>query len=119
MAYLSGDYFSYNSWDKNYSRKAKISISEAHTRIDEFIFQKTNDSGFKGYLKYIAAKEPGDLDTEDADGFLDILVPLLLRLFQWISTLFHVHIAGLIEMIFWYVFSWIWIAVGASMMDPD
>jgi hypothetical protein len=111
--YMSNYYFDYYFWNQVYAKKANITNQEANSQIEKYLQTKTGTTGFNGYLKYCIAKEPGVPDIEDAEGLLDILVPLMLRLFQWISSLFHVHIAGLIEMIFWYIFSWIWIGIGA------
>lgn len=119
FVYMSGYYFNYYFWDKLYAKKANITIQEANSKIDTYLQIKTGTKGFIGYLKYSIMKEPGELDTENTDGLLDILVPLMLRLFQWISSLFHLKIAGLIELIFWYIFSWLWIGAGFVSVKPE
>lgn len=116
--YMSTYYLDYYYWKQVYAKKANITVQDANTKIENYLQTKTGSTGFKGYLKYSIAKEPGELNTEDMDGLLDLLVPLMLRLFQWISSLFNVHIAGLIEMVFWYIFSWIWIGIGTALGDP-
>jgi hypothetical protein len=117
--YSSSYVISYYNIRIKTARSNSISYGEASERLDSDLREETGSGGFIGYLKYVAKRGMRPLNADDVpDDLPDVILFAMLRLFQLISiNVLHLHVAGLIEMCFWYLVTWGITLVGPPIFD--
>jgi hypothetical protein len=108
--YFSSYVVDYYNLKIGIARSDNVSYEEASRKLDAGLQEATGSTGFWGYLRHVWQRGAKPINPDDVpDGLLDLIIFMLLRLFQWLSTsVLHLKIAGLIEMCFWYV---IWLVL--------